>query len=89
MKASVAKATFSRVVQVVALGGVGVVGAWLVGWLVGWENPLSSSLSGPTNFRLISISIAVASFSLLRHAPQVAEVTQGLDGVAKLAAGVN
>jgi len=40
------------------------------------------------NFRLISISIAVASFSLLRHAPQVAEVTQGLDGVAKVAAGV-
>jgi len=41
MKASVAKATFSRVVQVVALGGVGVVGAWLVGWLVGWLGKLS------------------------------------------------
>lgn len=80
MKASVAQSTFishdqEGVVQVVAVD------------FCGWEStllcpvcPAPPSISADVNFRLISISIAVASFSLLRHAPQVAEVTQGVEG---------
>lgn len=65
----------------VARGGDLQRRGWVGGSCSGREKhsvlpPPPNRFHPPTNFRLISISIAVASFSLLRHAPQVAEVTQ-------------
>lgn len=84
MKASVAQSTF------ISHGLEGVVQVVAVDFCISVDGKALCSALSPhhphpapadVNFRLISISIAVASFSLLRHAPQVAEVTQGEEGV--------